>query len=76
MVPQENGDTVRRSLRAEELPCSLYFALVAAAEVPPLPLLQALCCFLQDSSTPCLWTWESSKSRVQSPEALVCLQCP
>lgn len=49
MVPQENGDAVRRSLQAEEL-CSLHFA----AEGPPLPLLQALCCFLQDSSTPCL----------------------
>lgn len=66
MVPQENGDAVRRSLLAEES-CSLHFALVTAAEVPPLPLLQALCCFLQDSSTPCLWTWESSRGRVQSP---------
>lgn len=76
MVPQENGDAVGRSLQAEEL-CSLHFA----AEGPPLPLLQALCCFLLDSSTPCLWTFIiglGSPPKVESSllQALVCLQCP
>lgn len=80
MVPQESRDAVRRSLRTEES-CSLHFALVTAAEGPPLPLLQALCCLLQDSSIPRLWTFIiglRSPPKVESSllQALVCLHCP